>query len=99
MGGYPAHRAHLVEGRPGSGKTTLGLQFLLEGMARGDRCLYVTLKKRTGWHEDTIREFAIDGRGLRVGTARREFRGILTCPDFQRGHGSLLNDRGGHEGR
>jgi circadian clock protein KaiC len=33
----------LISGLPGSGKTTLGMQFLLEGAARGERCLYVTL--------------------------------------------------------
>ena len=32
-GGYAANRIHLVEGEPGSGKTTLGIQFLLDGKA------------------------------------------------------------------
>ena len=44
-GGYAANRAHLIEGRPGSGKTTLGLQFLLEGLRVGDRSLYITLSE------------------------------------------------------
>ncbi|WP_421914276.1 ATPase domain-containing protein [Mesorhizobium sp.] len=44
-GGYAKFRSHLVEGRPGSGKTTLGLQFLIEGAARGERCLYITLSE------------------------------------------------------
>ncbi|MCJ2033989.1 ATPase domain-containing protein [Methylobacterium sp. J-068] len=44
-GGYAAQRAHLIEGRPGSGKTTLGLQFLLEGLNRGERGLYITLSE------------------------------------------------------
>ena len=44
-GGYAANRVHLVEGEPGSGKTTLGLQFLLEGCEKGDRCLYITLSE------------------------------------------------------
>src|SRR3954463_2255676 len=35
-GGYASNRVHLVEGRPGSGKTTLGLQFLLDGLRHGD---------------------------------------------------------------
>ena len=42
-GGLPAHHVFLIEGSPGSGKTTLALQFLLEGAARGERTLYVTL--------------------------------------------------------
>ena len=44
-GGLPAHRIHLVEGHPGSGKTTLGLQFLLEGVKHGESCMYITLSE------------------------------------------------------
>jgi len=44
-GGYAANRVHLVEGEPGAGKTTLGLQFLLEGAAKGEACLYITLSE------------------------------------------------------
>lgn len=43
LGGFPRDRMYLVEGDPGSGKTTLGLQFLLEGVAGGENVLYVTL--------------------------------------------------------
>lgn len=42
-GGLPACRLHLIEGNPGTGKTTLALQFLMEGRAKGEACLYVTL--------------------------------------------------------
>ena len=42
-GGLPRNRMYLVAGYPGSGKTTLALQFLLEGARRGEKCLYVTL--------------------------------------------------------
>ncbi|CAH2395998.1 ATPase domain-containing protein [Mesorhizobium ventifaucium] len=44
-GGYAKFRSHLVEGRPGSGKTTLGLQFLLNGAQNKERCLYITLSE------------------------------------------------------
>jgi circadian clock protein KaiC len=44
-GGLPAHRIHLVEGQPGSGKTTFGMQFLLEGVRQGESCMYVTLSE------------------------------------------------------
>jgi circadian clock protein KaiC len=44
-GGLPRNRVYLVEGDPGSGKTTLGLQFLLDGVSRGESGLYVTLSE------------------------------------------------------
>jgi circadian clock protein KaiC len=44
-GGFPAGRLLLIEGDPGVGKTTLALQFLLEGHRRGERGVYVTLSE------------------------------------------------------
>src|SRR6185369_15280530 len=44
-GGLIAQRMYLVDGNPGAGKTTLALQFLLEGARLGERCLYVTLSE------------------------------------------------------
>lgn len=44
-GGLTPHRLYLVEGEPGSGKTTMGMQFLREGAARGETVLYVTLSE------------------------------------------------------
>ncbi|HEX2778430.1 MAG TPA: ATPase domain-containing protein [Gemmatimonadaceae bacterium] len=44
-GGFPVDRLYLVDGEPGTGKTTLALQFLLEGRAQGERGLYVTLSE------------------------------------------------------
>ena len=44
-GGFPADCFYLVQGDPGSGKTTLALQFLLEGLNRGESGLYTTLSE------------------------------------------------------
>src|SRR3954449_12524568 len=68
-GGFDADRVYLLEGRPGTGKTTLALQFLLEGVRLGERCLYVTLSEserelravvaRHGWTLDGIEVFEL----------------------------------------
>jgi circadian clock protein KaiC len=44
-GGLPVNRMYLVRGGPGTGKTTLSLQFLQEGRARGEAVLYITLSE------------------------------------------------------
>ena len=44
-GGFPRNRLYLIEGDSGVGKTTLALQFLLEGVRLNERCLYVTLSE------------------------------------------------------
>src|SRR5579863_7173315 len=44
-GGLPAGHFYLIEGEPGTGKTTLGLQFISEGIRRGEKALYVTLSE------------------------------------------------------
>lgn len=68
-GGLPRDRMHLIEGEPGTGKTTLALQFLLEGQRGGERGLYVTLSETTeelihvaashGWTLDGIDTFQL----------------------------------------
>lgn len=44
-GGLTPNRLYLIEGVPGSGKTTLAVQFLLQGVQRGESVLYVTLSE------------------------------------------------------
>jgi len=65
-GGLTAERVYLVEGSPGSGKTTLGLQFLLDGRARGEAGLYITLSE-TADELDAVAEshgWSLDGIDL-----------------------------------
>ncbi|MEO6096444.1 MAG: ATPase domain-containing protein [Fibrobacteria bacterium] len=44
-GGLPRHRFYMIQGDPGVGKTTLALQFLMEGVAAGEKALYITLSE------------------------------------------------------
>lgn len=53
-GGFTPNRLYLVEGTPGSGKTTLALRFLIEGRDAGETCLYITLSET----EDELRASA-----------------------------------------
>ncbi len=53
-GGFPRGHVFLIEGEPGAGKTTLGLQFLMEGVRQGESVLYVTLSES----ENEIRKVA-----------------------------------------
>ena len=68
-GGLPRDRMHQIEGEPGTGKTTLALQFLLEGRRVGEGGLYVTLSETTeelnhvaashGWTLDGVTTFQL----------------------------------------
>lgn len=53
-GGFAHGRLYLLEGSPGAGKTTVGTQFLIAGVAAGERCLYITLSET----EDELRSSA-----------------------------------------
>ncbi|HMV57133.1 MAG TPA: gas vesicle protein GvpD [Nitrospira sp.] len=67
--GLPANCMYLVQGDPGSGKTTLALQFLLEGVRLGEKTLYITLSETKeelvtvarshGWSLDSISLFEL----------------------------------------
>jgi circadian clock protein KaiC len=65
-GGLPAGALYLVEGQPGVGKTTLATQFLLEGKARGERCLYVALSETRKELEAVARSHGWDLSGIDI---------------------------------
>jgi len=44
-GGFPRGHFYLLEGEPGTGKTTLALQFVVEGLRKGEKVLYITLSE------------------------------------------------------
>lgn len=65
-GGFTPRRLYLIEGVPGSGKTTLALQFLLEGVKQGEPVLYVTLSETLGELQDTAAShgWTLDGMSV-----------------------------------
>ena len=63
-GGLPQNHLYLVQGKPGTGKTTLSLQFLMEGARRGESVLYVTFSE-TKAELDSVAGFARLGFGRR----------------------------------
>jgi circadian clock protein KaiC len=78
-GGLTPNRLYLLEGMPGSGKTTLAFQFLMEGVRRGESVLYVTLSETKeeisavaeshGWSLDgiSVRELVPSEQSLEPG--------------------------------
>jgi len=81
-GGLPERRLYLVEGSPGSGKTMLALQFLIEGARRGESCLYITLSETSeelhavadshGWSLDGIDLFELSTAQSSFGENREQ---------------------------
>ena len=59
-GGLPPGRIYLLKGSPGSGKTTMGLQFLLNGAAAGERGLYVALSENRAELDEVARSHGWD---------------------------------------
>src|SRR5688572_817139 len=68
-GGFTPNRLYLIEGDPGAGKTTLALRYLLDGAAKGEAGLYVTLSETReeltdvarshGWNLDPVHIFEL----------------------------------------
>ena len=68
-GGLDADRMYLYEGKPGTGKTTLALEFLLEGARNGEKALYISLSEteaelklvasRHGWDMQCVEIFEL----------------------------------------
>src|SRR3954463_12886792 len=65
-GGFTPNRLYLIEGNPGSGKTTLALNILLDGVRRGEKGLYVTLSETKAELHAVARShgWSLDGIGV-----------------------------------
>lgn len=92
-GGFAAKRIHLIEGEPGAGKTTLGMQFLMEGSRKGEKCLYITLSESKeellhvaqthGWSLDGIEIFELVPPELSLDPEREQ--SIVYASDLELG--------------
>jgi circadian clock protein KaiC len=92
-GGYAAAHVHLIEGEPGTGKTTLALQFLRDGSARGERSLYVTLSESStellaaaashGWSLDGIDIYELVPPELSLDAAQQQ--SVIYSADLELG--------------
>ena len=65
-GGLPKERIVLVWGEPGCGKTTLGLQFLLEGARRKERVLYLPLTQTRPELNEVLTSHGWSAKGLTI---------------------------------
>ena len=65
-GGFSPDCLYLISGTPGSGKTTLAMQFLLEGVRAGERCLYVTLSESRREIAKVARSHGWDLSGIHI---------------------------------
>lgn len=65
-GGLPRHQMYFIQGDPGAGKTTLSFQFLMDGVRRGEKALYVTLSASKRDLERVARSHGWDLTGIDI---------------------------------
>lgn len=81
VGGFERNHLYLVEGTPGSGKTTLATQFLIEGTRLGERCLYITLSETEAELRKSAASHGWDLDGITI----LELAPLEADPDRQQG--------------
>lgn len=74
-GGFIPRQSYLVRGGPGTGKTTLGLHFLREGLRRGERTLFITLG-------ESAEQVRLNARGLGFDFDEVPILDLSPSPDF-----------------
>jgi len=59
-GGFPENRTVLVTGGPGTGKSTLAMQYLQAGIEAGEDCLFISTEQTMDELQDSFGDFAFD---------------------------------------
>jgi circadian clock protein KaiC len=76
LGGFVEHGFYLIQGDPGSGKTTLALQFIHGRLLAGNRCLYVSLTESRRDLESTCRSHGWSLEGLELRDMARPYSAL-----------------------
>src|ERR1700712_4776985 len=76
-GGFPKGELHLIQGGTGTGKTTVAMQFLIEGAAAGEKVLFITFAQT----EATLRRMAASHGWLLDGVEIQELTGAQAVHD------------------
>ena len=79
-GGLVPARPYIISGRPGSGKTTLSMQFLREGLEGGERCLFIALEEPPNEIKTNMRPFRWNLDDLDVLDANSDIRRFEPTP-------------------
>ena len=66
LGGLPPGQMYLLEGEPGTGKTTLAMQFIRAGVAAGEKSLYITLSEPRTELEGSLRSHGWDAESFPI---------------------------------
>ncbi|MEM3139581.1 MAG: ATPase domain-containing protein, partial [Archaeoglobaceae archaeon] len=64
MGGFLKGRSYYIKGESGTGRTTLGLQFLIEGAKKGERVLFITLTESAEYIKEDSKNLFLEIEGI-----------------------------------
>lgn len=87
-GGFEKNSTNLVVGSSGGGKTILCTQFLIDGLKRGEKCLYITFEEKKKQFYDNMKDFGWDLEGY-------EKKGLFTFLEYSPAKVKAMLEEGG----
>lgn len=88
QGGFEKNSVNLLVGGPGTGKSIFSTQYLLEGLKKGEQCLYITFEEKKDQFYTNMYEFGIDLEEL-------EKKGLFTFLEYSPIKVKTMLDEGG----